>query len=112
MKKLLLVLSLLLLSSTVFADSLRWDASEGADGYKIYMGETTSSMSEVAWSPNETYDLTNFSLTPGVYYFAVTAYSGAGESGISNIVEYTVLGPPSAPTNLRIININIVIEGQ
>jgi len=86
MKKLMLVLMvLLLIVVSASADIARWDASECADGYKIYYNEYSTIIGE-----STECDLDALNLVPGVEYtFQVTAYNGYGESVKSNSLTYT-----------------------
>jgi hypothetical protein len=72
--------------------NLAWDASTESSlaGYKIYTGKASRSYSSaVTLGKVTTY--TTPTLTPGTYYFAVTAYSTSGvESAYSNEVLATV----------------------
>jgi len=67
--------------------SLQWDAVSVAEGYKVYVGTASGQYSAVADAGN----VTSFKVTGlqvgTLYYFAVTAYKGADESGKSNEVS-------------------------
>ncbi len=100
-KTIIAVWLLIFFYHVVYAADLKWNVSEGAETYSIYMGSSESNMIEVQNTTETIYNIDDFNLSPGVYYFAVTASNVNGESGISNIVMYDNQ-PPSAPTNLRI----------
>jgi hypothetical protein len=79
--------------------TLTWDApTTNADGtpltdlagYKVYYGTTSGNYTEVIDAGNvTTYKVEN--LSPGTYYFTVTAYDNSGnESGYSNEVSKTI----------------------
>ncbi len=82
---------------------LSWDAPDAnSDGtpltdfvrYRVYVGQTTPvTRDSVSWITVEDTTTHTFSgLTPGVYYFAVSAVNIQGaESDLSNEVESTVL---------------------
>jgi len=77
--------------------TLAWDANTEADlaGYKIYYGTAPGVYgAPMTIGLQTTYTLTN--LSPGTYYFAVTAFNTSGlESGFSNEVSTTVSGTSS-----------------
>lgn len=79
-------------SPTTSTATLRWNAATGTpvSGYKIYVGEAPRVYSRTITASNVTsYTVNN--LTVGRrYYFAVTAYNSAGESGPSNEVSKTI----------------------
>jgi len=72
--------------------ALAWDpnAESNLAGYKVYVGTASS----VYGTPVDVGLVTTFeviNLTKGqTYYFAVTAYNSAGESGDSNEVSKTI----------------------
>ncbi len=77
--------------------TLSWDANSESDlqGYKIYYGTSSDSLSNVidlqvasAGLASPSYVLDN--LSAGTYYFAVSAYNAMGESTRSNIVSHIV----------------------
>jgi len=74
---------------------LVWDPNSETDlaGYKVYWGTASGVYGAPVTLPGTpsapTYTVSN--LTPGTYYFAVTAYNTAGlESGFSNEVSTTI----------------------
>lgn len=71
--------------------TLTWSAAAGTvSGYKIYVGEAPRLYTRTVTVGNVTSSTVN-NLTVGrMYYFAVTAYNGAGESGPSNEVSKTI----------------------
>jgi PKD repeat protein len=85
--------------------SLAWNASAstGVTGYKVYYGTASRSYSthvDVQGALSTTVP----NLAAGTtYYFAVTAYNAAGESGYSNEASAAIPSPdsqpPTAPTN-------------
>ena len=80
MKKILL--TILLIASTVHAAdvTLRWDASEGAEGYKIYQSTDTGALwSEVADAGNVT-QYTVIAPDTGLVLFRISAYNSQGEA--------------------------------
>ena len=77
--------TLILAISASFAGEviLSWNPSEGATGYQIYRG--TSSGQYLATDVGNTIETTASGLADcTTWYFAVTAYNGAGESGYSS----------------------------
>lgn len=93
----------LVFSYTASAQTLAWEPplTGTVTGYKVYYSTTSGQYSankdvgDVLRLP--VYDLP---LTEGKkYYFVVTAYNSAGESGYSNAVSWTAgdMTPPLAP---------------
>jgi len=82
--------------------TLNWQASDGATGYNIYMGNPDcTSLTKVASTSRTSYRVTG--LTNGTQYcFVVRAYNADGESANSNQATATPVAPlpPQAPTNL------------
>ncbi|MGD0977410.1 MAG: dockerin type I domain-containing protein [Minisyncoccia bacterium] len=72
--------------------TLAWDPNTESDlaGYKVYYGTASGSYgAPITIGTQTTYTVAG--LTPGTYYFAVTAYNTSGlESGFSNEVSTTV----------------------
>ena len=86
------------LTQAMAADvSLAWDASVSPNitGYKVYVGTSSGNYGTPITIGNQTtYTVTG--LTPGTYYFAVTAFDTNGdESGFSNEVSQTIGGSGS-----------------
>lgn len=84
---------------------LAWD-HDGAEGYRLYMGESGQPLTKVWQGPEKS---TVIDLVEGkTYQFAVTAYSGNLESAQSDILQYTVPEPqkvivvPGKPSSIRI----------
>jgi fibronectin type 3 domain-containing protein len=107
MKRFLIVISLLISCAVplIAGDvNLAWDASvsAGVTNYRVYVGPASGTFNQSFTIGNIlTYRVVN--LTPGTYYFAVTAIDAqANESAFSNIVSTTVGGPPAAPGNFRL----------
>ena len=74
------------------AASLVWDASSGTvTGYRVHYGVSASKLDKQIDVGNQTTcPLDNIFLEEGTtYYFCVSAYNSAGESGMSNMVSYT-----------------------
>ena len=85
--------------------NLAWD-HDGAEGYRLYMGESGQPLTQVWQGPEKT---TALDLAVGkTYQFAVTAYRGNLESAKSDILQYTVPEPqkvivvPGKPSAIRI----------
>jgi hypothetical protein len=77
---------------TTSSASLAWNAVTGTtlSGYKVYVGEAPKLYTRTITLGNVT-STTVSSLTRGrTYYFAVTAYNGAGQSPTSNEVSKTI----------------------
>lgn len=93
-KTILLTVLLVAFSAPAFGEdvTLVWDPNTEVDlaGYKVYYGTASGVYaSPVTISVQTTYTIKN--LSPGTYFFAVTAYNTAGrESGYSNEVTKTV----------------------
>ena len=83
--------------------SLSWSASTGATGYYVKRG-TASGGPYTQVAATASTSSTDMGLTNGTtYYYVVTAYNGAGESGNSNQASATPSAPaqaPAAPTGL------------
>jgi len=91
--------------------TLAWDASDGADGYKIYRG-TESRKYDKVFDVKNVLTYKDVISADGKYYYAATAYDNAGnESDFSDEVSTIVdLTAPLKPANLKInvtININV-----
>jgi hypothetical protein len=89
-----LVAAVLLPGSLFAADiTLAWDANTETDlaGYRLYYGTSSRSYgSPISVGTTTTYTMQN--LSPGTYFFTVTAYNTSGaESGYSNEVS-TIIG--------------------
>jgi len=70
--------------------TLTWDPATSATGYKVYAGTSSNAYGAPVNIGNVT-TFQIFSLLSGTtYYFAVTAYNSAGESGYSNEVSKSV----------------------
>ena len=103
----LLLVSLIIFGSTLEVSAasikLAWDPSSEplVTGYRLYYGKSSGVYTNVADAGNRT-DFTATGLDAGAtYYFAATAYTGAGdESVMSNETSYTIPGssPTPAPT--------------
>ena len=82
---------------------LAWDASvsENIVGYKVYVGTASKTYGSPIAVGNQT-AFTVTGLTPGTYYFAVTAFDADGnESDFSNEVSKTVSNPSSASCDIN-----------
>lgn len=96
-------MTLLLLALVLRAESgrvmLSWDAPEDAAlvaGYRVYWGSATGTYSQSLDVGNVT--SAHVPLAPGVYFFAVTAYTAEGaESEFSNEITGTFLSFPFPP---------------
>lgn len=106
---LLLSFALLLFAREVAAETINfaWDpVTLGADGkpvqgllgYKLYLSRTSGLYKYPSTFISASKTTASVNLTTGGEYFAVVrAYNGAGESGNSNEVKFTVVVPPPAP---------------
>ena len=77
--------------SNVFGATLLWDASPGeVTGYRLYYGTSAGSYIQNVDVGNViSYSTDSLPLTEDtLYYFVVTAYNSAGESGYSNEVSW------------------------
>ena len=104
---------LVMVDSVRAAPTLLWEASEGAQGYKLYLAPTANPQSVVTLDVGNvtTKDLAG-QVAVGTQYEAwVTAYSTLAnpyESGQSNHIRFTVdaapqiITVPAAPTSLTI----------
>jgi hypothetical protein len=103
MKKLIVFLTMLFMTVTVNAATLRWDASTGdVTGYIIYYGNV-SGIYDNNWDVGNNLQLPDIadalSLNPGTWYFVVRAYNTVGESENSNMVD-TTLATWTVPENV------------
>lgn len=76
-------------------------------GYRIYYGTSSGALTQTIQiaNPSTTSHIVEH-LGAGTYYFAVRAYTTAGqESGNSNVASKTISGPtiPNPPTNLTVV---------
>ena len=91
MKKLLIILSILVMAVSVNAANLKWDASTGqVDGYTVYFTDGTDNYVHDAGNLTEVPDIdSTLNLAPAkTYTFYVTAWNLMGESDPSNTAEY------------------------
>ena len=93
--------------SNAIGATLSWNASTGeVTGYRLYYSTTEGSYIQNVDVGNVTsYSTDSLSLTEGTtYYFVVTAYNSAGESGYSNMILWTPplvdTTPPLSPTEV------------
>ena len=87
MKKLavLIFLIFLLITGICSADTLKWNASECATGYKIYYNDHSKNVGNVTQ-----YNINDLNPVVDIEYsISVTAYNQTGESEQSNAVTYT-----------------------
>ncbi len=87
---------------------LRWmDNSTNEDGFKVYRNTTLSTQGAVLVRtlPANTTSYTDTPLTPSTtYYYAVRAFSTAGNSALSNVAQVTTLSAiPTPPSNLSAV---------
>ena len=82
--------------------TLAWDPNSETDlaGYKVYYGTSPGTYgAPISMGKRTTFTVNG--LSPGTYYFAVTAYNTSGlESGFSNEVSTTVTAPSRCDLNL------------
>lgn len=101
--------------------TVTWDANPPADnvmGYGLYHGTNSRTYGEVfngrfvaaVWVTNTTATLSN--LPPGTNYFAVTAWSNAGESDFSDEVfkVFASTPKPAPPTNVQILAVTAILQ--
>lgn len=115
MKKVIVCLSLLSLTTFSYAATAKWTPSTGATGYYLYakQGET-----EKFWKieGGETSEFT-FNVKPGEYEFSISAFNDVGESERSDIVPFSIEAyvpkesdppetpeEPTKPTGLELIS--------
>ena len=83
----------LVLSSfgSVFGATLVWDSVSSAEGYRVYWGTSLGNYPESRDVGSSTrYNLDSLPLADDTtYYFSVTAYNSAGESGYATPVRYS-----------------------
>jgi hypothetical protein len=102
----LLAAFLIILPSSILAETLKWDASSGkVEGYKIYWGtnkyKPTNSRDV---GKRRAYNLNKLPLAEGVtYYLSVSAYNQAGESKRSTPVVFKPGDntPPAPPRGFK-----------
>jgi Fibronectin type III domain/FG-GAP-like repeat len=76
---------------------LAWDAANGATGYRVYYGTSSGAYTTVHDVGNNATARVTDLIVGVTYYFVVTAYNDAGESGPSNEVSFT--GVPNEPVD-------------
>lgn len=96
----------MIFAPSVWAASLVWDPNTDAvDGYKVYYGTSKTNLSKVVDVGKATQcNLDKLPLTEKVqYFFSVSAYNSAGESGKTTPLSYTPADttPPAPPTGLE-----------
>jgi len=89
-----------------FGESLKWDVSSGeVAGYKVYYGNSQGNYPNSLDVGNVTQcPLNSLPLKESMtYYFVVTAYNTAGESGYSIFISWTPGDntPPLPPIGLK-----------
>src|ERR1041385_25507 len=91
-------------SQTTTSLNLAWDPSAGSvSGYYVYVQNLATSQTTKLDAGNSTSAVIGSLVAGQSYKFYVTAYdSSRVESVPSNIVNYTVPGPPSAPSSLAL----------
>ena len=100
------VLTTFLLSTSVWAVTLEWDANTASDlaGYKLYYGTASATYSNSVSIQDKAATSYELDLDPGTYYLTLTALDETGnESGFSNEVTAVVAAPeppgkPGTPT--------------
>ena len=82
--------------------TLNWTASTGpVVGYKIYRSTTTfnqssiSSLSPITDTTATNYDDTDITLTDQLYYYGVAAYDASGNQVLSEVIEVSMISPPT-----------------
>ena len=107
-------ISILLCSSVALAAdvTLAWNASSGADGYRLFSREQGQSYnySSPDWEGTGTTGTVTGLAQGTTYYFVVRAYNAHGESGDSN-EESTTIGSTNQPPVLDPIGSKSVDEG-
>jgi hypothetical protein len=99
-----LIVMLLLYMAIGAPVTLEWDASAGALSYELHYGTDPANLNNVRVS--DTTDITIPELAPGVWHFAVRAVGLNGlKSPFSEPITHTVVAPPEAPKNLRVVEI-------
>lgn len=98
---------LLFLPQVSIGASLAWDPPSGdVTGYKVYYSTTQSAFANFLDVGNVTQcSLDHFPLEEkNTYYFVVSAYNSAGESGYSNDVNWTQpdVTPPMPPIGITV----------
>ena len=92
--------------SNALAATLSWGASTGeVAGYRLYYGTSAGSYTQNVEVGNVTFYSTDPLPLTGdtLYYFVITAYNSAGESGYSNMVSWTPADttPPLPPEEVE-----------
>jgi len=94
----------LLFSGIALGATLVWDPVSGAQGYRVYWGTSPGSYPNSRDAGSSTrYDLDSLPLADDTtYYFTVTAYNSAGESGYATPLSYSPGDntPPLPPQNV------------
>jgi hypothetical protein len=102
LKRLFLLLILLAVAVPAFSGgvTLSWDPSPtpGVTGYVAYYGNSPENL-QYSRDVGNVLTAKIDDLSPGDWYFAVTAYNPAEESAYSNMVDKTIDGfvPPNVP---------------
>jgi len=85
--KLISAAAVLIVVTTSNATTLKWKESENADGYIIHFNDSSKNVGKV-----DSYPMAKLPLEKDVEYtMGVAAYNKEGESGLSNIIKFTLL---------------------
>jgi fibronectin type 3 domain-containing protein len=85
-------------SSSIY---IKWNSVSGASGYKIYRAASASGDYSHLVRDTTATICTDSGLSPGTYYYKVSAYNSAGESSQSSYVYAKTLdNVPAAPTGV------------
>jgi hypothetical protein len=114
-----LFLALLLLVMPAIADDvqLMWDANPGENitHYTLYYGNSPDALEQNQQVPlDSTIDFNGTTyptaivsnLTPGEWYFAVTATNSAGESPMSEVIGHAIIAQPPATAWIATIRLD------
>lgn len=80
---------------------LEYDFSEGVDGYSIYRGLVPEDLVLIGSTAHMWYNDTSVALGT-TYYYRVSAYVGAEEGTLSDLVSATPCDVPGTPTDLTV----------
>lgn len=105
------MLTLFLTMIPAHAATARWNASDGATGYRLFYGVASQDYDTILDVGPATSAVVEGLTVGETYYFNVTAYNTHGESDYSVEVPYTVPDPPPADVTPPTVTITAPLDG-